>query len=79
MTDEEANIVYATVGKSHGDFSYSFDTEKTIMLCFSSEKKETLDISFRYQLGNELKPINKSKREEYVTSSNLLMNSIKSR
>ena len=50
MTDEEANIVYATVGKSHGDFSYSFDTEKTITLCFSSEKKETLDISFRVYL-----------------------------
>ena len=66
---DDTNVVYSTIGKSHDDFSYSFDTEKTITLCFSSEKKETLDISFRYQLGNELKPINKSKREEFVTTS----------
>ena len=69
---DDTNVVYSTIGKSHGDFSYSFDTEKTIMLCFSSEKKETHDISFRYQLGNELKPINKSKREEFVTTSTRL-------
>ena len=65
---EDANRVYATIGKPYDAFSYSFDIEK-ILLCFSSEKKETLDISFRYQLGNELKPINKSKREEFVTTS----------
>ena len=38
-------------------------------LCFSSPKKEDISISFRYQLGNELKPVNKAPREEYVTSS----------
>ena len=42
----DVNRVHATIGKSHDEFSYSFDNEK-ILLCFSSEKKETLDISFR--------------------------------
>ena len=45
----DANIVYTTIGKLHDEFSYSFDIEK-ILLCFSSEKKETLDISFRVYL-----------------------------
>ena len=46
---EDANRVYATIGKPYDAFSYSFDIEK-ILLCFSSEKKETLDISFRVYL-----------------------------
>ena len=33
---EDANRVYATIGKSHDEFSYLFDTEK-ILLYFSSE------------------------------------------
>ena len=41
----DVNRVHATIGKSHDEFSYSFDNEK-ILLCLSSEKKETLDISF---------------------------------
>lgn len=38
-------------------------------MCFSTRRSEETSISFRYQVGNELKPINKSPRTEYVTSS----------
>lgn len=38
-------------------------------LCFSTPKKEDVSVSFRYQLGNDVKPINRAPREEYVTSS----------
>ena len=38
-------------------------------MCFSTSKSDEVGISFRYQIGNEMKPINKAPRTEYVTSS----------
>lgn len=62
-------IVYSTRGKQHDDFSYAFDDDNKITLCFTTESKESVDVSFRYQVGNELKPIRKGSREEFVTTS----------
>ena len=59
ITDKNKAKVYQSEGKPSDDFSYNFEGENRITMC----------ISFRYQVGNELKPINKSPRTEYVTSS----------
>ena len=69
ITDKNNAKVYQSEGKPSDDFSYNFESENRITMCFSTRRSEETSISFRYQLGNELKPINKSPRTEYVTSS----------
>ena len=46
-----------------------FDKPLRLTMCFSSSKSDEIGISFRYQIGNDVKPINKAPRTEYVTSS----------
>lgn len=70
ITDKNKAKVYQSEGKPSDDFSYNFEGENRITMCFSTRRSEETSISFRYQVGNELKPINKSPRTEYVTSSN---------
>lgn len=69
ITDKNNAKVYQSEGKPSDDFSYNFESENRITMCFSTRRSEETSISFRYQVGNELKPINKSPRTEYVTSS----------
>lgn len=69
IKDETDKQLFEAIGKSSDDFNYSFDSEIRVTMCFSSKKAEDIGISFRYQLGNEMKPIRKGTREEFVTSS----------
>ncbi|KAM7455080.1 hypothetical protein BLSTO_04165 [Blastocystis sp. subtype 1] len=48
-----------------------FDKPLRLTMCFSTSKSDEVGISFRYQIGNEMKPINKAPRTEYVTSSDV--------
>ena len=68
----KGNQIYTANGKEEDDFIYNFEYQTRVTLCFSSSRKEDISISFRYQLGNELKPVNKAPREEYVTSSTVV-------
>ena len=69
ITDKSGGTVYSSEGKERDDFSYNFENENRITMCFSTRRSEETSVSFRYQVGNELKPINKAPRTEYVTSS----------
>lgn len=69
ITDKNGGTVYSSEGKERDDFSYNFENENRITMCFSTRRSEETSVSFRYQVGNELKPINKAPRTEYVTSS----------
>ena len=71
IKDTKGNQIYTANGKEEDDFIYNFEYQTRVTLCFSSPKKEDISISFRYQLGNELKPVNKAPREEYVTSNDV--------
>ena len=61
--------MYSTNDKSEDDFSFMFDKPLRLTMCFSSSKSDETGISFRYQIGNDVKPIDKAPRTEYVTSS----------
>ncbi len=61
--------MYSANDKSEDDFSFMFDKPLRLTMCFSSSKSDEIGISFRYQIGNDVKPIDKAPRTEYVTSS----------
>ena len=69
ITDSTGKEIYSSKGKEEDDFIYNFEAEHRLTFCASSSKKETVDLSFRYQIGNDAKPVNKEPRKEYVTSS----------
>ena len=69
ITDSKGKEIYTSKGKEEDDFIYNFEAEHRLTFCASSSKKETIDLSFRYQIGNDAKPVNKQPRDEYVTSS----------
>ena len=69
ITDNKGKEIYSSKGKEEDDFIYNFEAEHRLTFCAWSSKKETIDLSFRYQIGNDAKPVNKQPRDEYVTSS----------
>ncbi|KAK8794388.1 hypothetical protein JH06_4838 [Blastocystis sp. subtype 4] len=71
IKDSYGKQIYSASGKEEDDFIFNFESSIRVTLCFSTPTKEDVSVSFRYQLGNDVKPINRAPREEYVTSNDV--------